>query len=110
MPEEEFIISGLRIDDDIIIVSLSVTNVKERMEQLVKLALRKWAKQYGKQMPLPENYKAQIIGGGVPPMIMNLPLAKWANKGLQLNDRVIINVPETIDDIILVKKKDELGV
>jgi hypothetical protein len=106
MPEEEFIISAIKVEDENIIVSFSVSNIVERTNRLIQIAMVKWAKQYGKEIPMPENYKAQIIGQGIPPMIMRMPMVKWNNRGFQLNDRVIINVPETIDDIKPVMKKD----
>ncbi len=106
MPEEEFIISSIRAEDEFIIATFSVTNIKERMEQLVSIAMNRWKKQYGTGIKMPETYKAQIMGGGIPPMIMRLSMAKWNLKGFQLNDKVLINVPETIDDIIPVEKKD----
>jgi len=106
MPEEEFIISAIRAEEEFIVVSFSVTNTEERMSQLIEIAKKKWEKQYGGKNGLPENYKLQIIGGGIPPMIMRLPMAKWHAKGFQLNDRVVINVPENIDDIKLAEKKD----
>lgn len=110
MPEEEFIISGIKAEDEFIIVSLMVTNTEQRMQQLLSIAKKKWEKQYGTKNTLPENYKFQIIGGGIPPMIMRLPMAKWHAKGFQLNDRVMINVPENIDDIVAVPKKDNFDV
>lgn len=110
MPEEEFIISGIKIENDEIVAEFSVTNTQERMNTLLVKAAKQWARQYGRNIPLPGNYKAQIIGQGIPPMIMRLPMAKWTNKGLQLNDKVIINVPENIDDILPVKKIDGFDV
>jgi hypothetical protein len=105
MPEEEFVISGTKMENDEIVVSFSVTNTLERMNQLLIKAEKKWLRQYG-QIPFPQSYKAQIIGQGIPPMIMRLSMAKWTHKGLQLNDKVIINIPENIDDIKPVKTDD----
>ncbi len=99
MPEQEFIINGIRVEEEFVIVSFSPMNTEERMVQLLEIAKKKWEKQYGAKNSLPENYKIQIIGQGIPPMIMRLQMAKWNNRGFQLNDKVIINVPETIDDI-----------
>lgn len=111
MPEEEFIITGIQIEQDHMAVAFTVTNTEERMKRLLDIALRKWIKQAGLNIPMPENYKAQIRAQGIPPMVMRLPIAQWNNRGFQLNDRVIINVPETVDDIFPVKKKEnEFGV
>ena len=106
MPEQEFIINGIRVEEEFFIVSFSPVNTAERMVQLLEIAKKKWERQYGTKNSLPENYKIQIIGGGIPPMIMRLPMVKWNNRGFQLNDKVIINVPEIIDDIKPVIKKD----
>jgi len=106
MAEEEFIISGIKMENDEIVVAFSTTNTEERMNILLEKAAKQWTRQYGKHIPLPGNYKAQIMGQGIPPMIMRLPVVKWNNRGFQLNDKVIINVPENIDDIIPVKKTD----
>jgi len=108
MPEEEFIISSIRAEEEFIIVSFSITNTEERMQNLLSIAEKKWLRQYGKNTPLPDGYKHQIMASGIPPMIMRLPMSQWHNRGFQLNDHVLINVPENIDDIIPVEKK-ELG-
>lgn len=107
MPEEVFVITGISIEFDQVAVAFTVTNTEERMKRLLDLAGKKWIRQYGKNIPFPENYKAQVMAQGVPPMIMRLPATKWNLKGFQLNDKVLINVPETIDDIIPVEKKEE---
>jgi len=110
MPEEEFIISGIQIEQDQMVVTFTVTNTEERMKRLLDLALRKWIRQYGMHIPFPQHYKVQVMAQGIPPMVMRLPIAKWNNRGFQLNDKVIINIPETIDDIIPVKKTDGFDV
>lgn len=110
MPVEEFIISSIRAEDEFIIASFSVANTAQRMENLLSIAEAKWIKQNGKDIPMPEQYKVQIIGGGIPPMIMRFPLLKWTSKGFQLSDTVLINVPETIDDIKLKNKENLFGV
>lgn len=109
MPVEEFVISGIRAEDEFIIASFSVANTAQRMQNLISIAEAKWAKQNGKDIPMPEQYKMQLLAGGIPPMIMRLPLTKWDAKGFQLSDTVLINVLETIDDIEL-KDKEKFGV
>ncbi len=110
MVEEEFIISGINMEHDQVAVAFTIANTEERMKRLLDLAHRKWARQYGAKIPFPVNYKHQVMAQGIPPMIMRLPMAQWNNRGFQLNDKVMINVPETIDDIIPVKKTDEFDV
>lgn len=110
MPVEEFIISSIRAEDEFIIASFSVANTAQRMENLLSIAEAKWTKQNGKDIPMPVQYRTQIISGGIPPMILRFPLPKWTSKGFQLSDTVLINVPETIDDIQLKDKENSFGV
>ncbi len=110
MPVEEFVISAIKAEEEFIIVSFSVSNTAQRMQNLLSIAEAKWLKQNGKDIPMPEQYKTQIQAVGIPPMIMRLPMAKWNNRGFQLNDKVLINVPEYIDDIKPVKKEETFGV
>jgi len=110
MPVEEFIISSIRAEDEYIIASFSVANTAQRMQNLLSIVETKWTKQNGKDIPMPVQYRTQIISGGIPPMIMRFPLPKWISRGFQLSDTVLINVPETIDDIKPVKKESQFDV
>lgn len=109
MGNEEFIVSSVKAEDEYIVVAFTVSNSQERLHQLVEIAKKKWLKQYGGRIPLPDQYKAQIIGNGIPPMLMRFPMAAWNNKNIHLNDKVLMNVPQTIEDVMPVKK-DDFGV
>lgn len=111
MTIEEFIISGVKSDEEnSVLVSFSPVNIQERLEVAIDRSVKKFQKQNGSDAIFPEHWKQQIRAQGLPPMLMRFGIPQWNHKGLALNDRVTINVPEFIDDVTPVKKIDDFGV